>query len=158
MSLADLHGKLKMLRKSKFRCVTAISLSYVFGLAPAVAGDCRFGCGGGYVVQQTPDFYGRASTYGGDASVSRYCDGYGGGQNPYTSCSVGRTEYIAAVHPPAFAVAKGPGASPGPPPIITKYSADHADAPIPPPAVVAKAPAPPPGPPPIVTKYKADAH
>jgi hypothetical protein len=145
-----------MLRKSKFRCVTAISFSFnVFGLAPAVAGDCGYdGCGGGYVVQQTPDFYGRGSTYAGYASVfARYCDGYGGGQNPYASCSVGRTEYIAPI-----AVAKAPASPPGPSPIVTKYSADYDDAPLPPPTVVAKAPAPPPGPPPIVTKYRADAH
>jgi hypothetical protein len=158
--LAAFRGSIKMLRKSKFRCVAAISLSFnVLGLAPAVAGDCRFdGCGGGYVVQQTLDFYGRASTYAGYASVfARYCDGYGGGQNPYASCSVGRTEYIAPIPPPAFAVTKAPASPPGPSPIVTKYSADYDDAPLPPPAVVAKAPAPP-GPLPIVTKYRADAH
>ena len=153
-------GKLKMLRKSKFRCVAAISLSCnLFDLTPAVAGDCEFdGCGGGYVVQQTPDFYGRASTYAGYASVfARYCDGYGGGQNPYASCPVGRTDYIAPIPPSAFAIGKAPASPPGPPPIVTKYSSHYTDAPLPPLAVVAKAPAPPPGPPPIVTKYRADA-
>ena len=149
------RGKLKMPRKSKFRWVAAISLSVnVLGLAPVVAGDCSFdGCGGGYVVQQTLDFNGHTSTYAGYTSVlARYCDGYGGGQNPYATCSVGRTEYIAPTPPPAFAVAKAPASPPGPPPIVTKYSADHDGAPLPPPSVVAKAPAPPPGPLPIVTK------
>ena len=148
-----------MLRKSKCWCVAAISLSFsVFGLAPAVAGDCGlYGCGGGYIVQQVPDFSGRAPTYARHGSVvTRYCDGYDGGQNPYASCSVGRPENIASIFPSIFAAAEALGPPPSPPPMVTNYHADKDGTPLVPPVAVAKASAP--APRPIVTKYKADAH
>lgn len=150
-----------MLRKSKFRCVASISLSlHVYGLAPAAAGDCGLdGCSGRYLIQQTPDSYGGASIHAGYASVlARYCDGFGGGQNPYATCSVERNAYIATPPAPAVAVVKAPTSSPGPLPIVTKYSADYSDTSPSPPAVVAKAPSPPPSQLPIVTKYRVDAH
>jgi hypothetical protein len=142
-----------MPRESKLWYIAAISLSLnVFGLSPATAVDCRFdSCGSGYVIEQIPVFYGRPSTYAGYA---RYCDGYGGGQDPYASCSVGRTEYIAPTSAPALPIA-GASASP---PIVTKHSAEYDGAPLSLQAVLAKAPAPAPAPPPIVTKYRADAH
>ena len=150
---------LTMLRRSNFRRVAAISIFFSFVvLAPAMAGDCRIdSCGSGYVVQQAPDVDTHAST---DAAsvVAQYCDGYGGGQNPYANCSVRHTEYIAPVSPPPLAAAKAPASPPGPLPIVTKYSADNDGAPSPPPAVGAKAAAPSSGELPIVTKYKPDAH
>ena len=100
-----------MLRRSKFWRIAAISLSCeIFGLAPALAGNCGlYGCGA--VVQQTEGYV---------AFFAPYCDGYGGGQWPYASCSVGR---IDNGHPmPAMTRALAP--RPGPPPIVTKYRAD----------------------------------
>jgi len=154
-----------MLRKSKFRYIASISLFFAaLNLAPAVAGGCGFdGCVGGYVVQQVPNFYGRSSTFAGYASVlAQYCDGYGGGQNPYANCSVGRTKYIASTHPPAFTVAKASAPLPGQTPMVTKYkynANNEADS-LSPPALVTKTQPPLPlsGQLPIVTKYRADGH
>ena len=149
-----------MLRKSKFRCVAPISLSlYVYGFAPAAAGDCGLdGCSGRYLIQQTPDSYGGASTRAGYVSVlARYCDGFGGGQNPYATCSVGRTAYIATPPAPAVIVVKAPTSPPGPLPIVTKYRADDDHTSPSAPAVVARAPPPSSSQLPIVTKYRADA-
>ena len=104
-----------MLRRFKFWRIAAISLSCeIFGLAPALAGNCGlYGCGA--VVQQTGGYV---------AVFAPYCDGYGGGQWPYASCSVGRIDNGHPMPAPALAVAKAPAPRPGPPPIVTKYRAD----------------------------------
>jgi hypothetical protein len=96
-----------MLRKSKFWRISAISfLNILFGLglAPALGADCGlYGCGAGVAFQQGYPVVG-----------ARYCDGYGGGQWPYGSCSIGRAGYVAPLLVPA----------PGPAPIVTKHRAD----------------------------------
>lgn len=100
--------------RSKFWRIAAIWLSCeVLGLTPALAGECGFyGCGDGYVVQQT----------GGYAAVlTRYCDGYGGGQWPFEKCSVGLVDQIHPMPAPAFAVVKALSPLRSGPPIVTKY-------------------------------------
>jgi hypothetical protein len=147
-----------MLRKSKFRYIASIPLSFAaFDLAPAVAG-CRFdNCDGRYVVQQVSGFYSRASTFTAYTSIlTQYCDGYGGGQNPYAICSVGRTKYIPSTHPPAFTVAKAPAPLPGQMPMVTKYNANADPDSLIPPTLATKAHAPLSDQMPIVTKYRAD--
>ena len=98
-----------MLLRSKFWRIAAISLSCeILGLAPALAGDCGlYACG--VVAQQTGGYV---------AVFAPYCDGYGGGQWPYASCSVARINNGHALPVKALA------ARPGPPPIVTKYRAD----------------------------------
>ena len=94
--------------KSKLWRIFAISFSTIsFGLAPALADDCGFfDCRTGLLVQQ-----------GYPAVLARYCDGYGGGQWPYSSCSAGGTDYIARPLIPIEA----------PAPVVVKYrgDADH---------------------------------
>ena len=101
-----------MRRRSKFWRIAAMWVfCSVFDLAPALAGDCGFyGCGAGYVVQQTQGY------------AAGYCDGYGGGQWPYATCSVGRIDHGHPIPIPALALAKA--RPPGPPPIVTKYRTD----------------------------------
>jgi hypothetical protein len=150
-----------MLRKSKFRYIASISLSFAaLDLAPAVAGGCGFdGCGSGYIVQQVPNFYGRRVS-----GLAQYCDGYGGGQNPYAICSVGGIKYIPSTrpipstHPPPFTVAKTPAPLPDEMPMVTKYNANHDAEPLSPPALVTKAQPVLSGELPIVTKYRANGH
>jgi hypothetical protein len=94
-----------MLRKTiLWRVFALYSFNVLSGAAPAIAADCRvYGCAAAPVVQQ------------GYAAVrARYCDGYGGGEWPYGSCSVGRAYYVAPPSAPA----------PAPLPIVTKYKGD----------------------------------
>jgi hypothetical protein len=100
--------------RSKFRYIAAIWLSCeMLGLAPALADECGvYGCGDGYVVQQT----------GGYAAVlTRYCDGYGGGQWPFEKCSVGVFDQTHPTPARVFAVVKARPPLPGALPIVTKY-------------------------------------
>ena len=92
--------KLKMLRKSRFWCLAAISLcceAIAFG--PALAADCGYyGCDSKAVVQPKIGIYRKAApaygyrpsylVYSGGypAVISQYCDGFGGGQWPYGCC------------------------------------------------------------------------
>ena len=103
--------------RSNFWRIAAIWLACkVLGVVPALAGECGFyGCGDGYVVQQT-------GGYG--AVLTRYCDGYGGGQWPFEKCYVGPVDQIRPMPASAFAVVKAPPPlprAPLAPPIVTKY-------------------------------------
>ena len=94
--------------RSNFWRIAAIWFSCeVLGVVPALAGECGFyGCGDGYVVQQT----------GGYAAVlTRYCDGYGGGQWPFEKCSMPASAFAVVKAPPPLPRA------PLAPPIVTKY-------------------------------------
>jgi hypothetical protein len=105
-----------MLGTLKFWRIAALSLSgSACTLAPALAADCGFnGCDAEYIVQQAPGYPG---------VLARYCDGYGGGQWPYSDCTFGRSDRGHPIPAPATATILAPSPTPPPiaPPIVTKY-------------------------------------